>query len=108
MKVQLLCVFLCIFCMHIDQIRANRFVKLYTGVYYGGTSYKIDVVSGTCINMQPADPGISSIDLRGNCVMLFEGQNCSEDFRIIQEGRDGCLNLKEIDFDDRIRSLRFC
>lgn len=108
MKVQLLCVFLCTFCLHIDQIRADELVTYYWDADYRGYSFTLNLASGSCVDLEMFDNEISSINTHGNCVILYDAHHCQGDTRTVEPGSPNHKYLGEVGFNDRARSLRKC
>lgn len=107
MKVLLVTIFLFICSMHINQVRADTLVTYYDDSFYRGERNTVNLDAG-CINLSYFEDRISSIDTRGNCVKVFNRHNCQGDSRRIEPGSSGHSNLKDVDFNDRISSLRRC
>ncbi|KAF8366579.1 hypothetical protein PRIPAC_84408 [Pristionchus pacificus] len=82
-------------------------VHLYDDAFWDGRVHR--VVSDECedIPMKMKDE-ISSLNTHGTCIFIYKKRGCSGDWAVIAPGTYGHSNLKDISFDDIVRSIGPC
>lgn len=108
MKVLMVSVFFYICCMHIDQIKADNLITYYDHENGGGQKFTLNLQPSSCYQLSFFNNRIGSIKTNGNCVHLYDDQDCKGDFRTIETGIYSYSNMADVGFDDRTSSLMLC
>ncbi|GMT11738.1 hypothetical protein PFISCL1PPCAC_3035, partial [Pristionchus fissidentatus] len=73
---------------------------------------QIAIASKTCENITESfiqiDGGVSAVDTRGKCAVLYAAVACDGNHVIMRPGTESHGNLGEIGFNDRSRSIGPC